>query len=115
MSTGMRSGTSPANTISPPGDYPSSVSGQTVPNYAIAYQEGTLTVTGAVLLIAIDDVVRPYGTENPLFTGTINGIANGDNLTASFTASATSASSAGIYPITMVLGDADGKLRNYNL
>src|ERR1051326_3958765 len=68
-----------AETNSPVGAYPISVSGQTAPNYSISYVAGTLTVTPADLLVQADDKSRAYGQANPDFTATISGFVNGDD------------------------------------
>ena len=43
-------------------------SGLTSTNYTIAYVNGTLTVTSAVLTIAANDQTRAYGAANPALT-----------------------------------------------
>jgi hypothetical protein len=103
----------PANTNSPPGTYPITLSGQGAPNYSIYYKQGTVTVTGAVLVIRADNSTRSYGALNPPLTGTISGIQNGDNISANYIVSATTSSAADIYSIAPVPVDPDGKLRNY--
>ena len=56
---------------------------------------GTLTVTQASLVVTGTNASRVYGDINPAFTGTIVGIKNGDNITATFASAATAASSVG--------------------
>ncbi len=113
--TGTLVSSCPADARSPRGTYPITVSGQSAPNYTIDYKQGTLTVTGADLVIQIDNATRVYGAANPAFTGTVTGIQNGDNIAASYTTLATAASPAGTYPITAAFSDPGGKLSNYNL
>jgi hypothetical protein len=91
------------------------VSGQTAANYTINYRDGTLTVTNALLLVEIGSTTRPYAAANPPLKGEVTGIQNGDNITVVFTTFAGTGSPAGIYPVTAVVNDADGKLSNYTL
>src|SRR5204863_2861205 len=66
----------------------------------------TLTVTG-------NDQVRLYGAANAALTGTITGIKNGENITASYSTAATQSSPIGTYPVVPALNDPVGKLINY--
>jgi MBG domain-containing protein len=50
---------------------------------------------------------------NPTFTGTITGLQNGDNITATYSTNAVPSSSIGSYAITPTLVDPGGKLGNY--
>jgi len=113
--TGALNGSTPADQNSSPGKYPIRVSGQSAPNYTITYRNGTLTVTNALLLVDIGNTTRAYGGPNPALNGNVIGIQNGDNITVAFTTFAGSGSPAGIYPVTAVVNDADGKLDNYTL
>jgi hypothetical protein len=81
-------------------------------NYNISYGHGTLTVTPAPLLVETHDATRVYGDPNPEFTGTVTGLKNGDNITASFW-SASEGSPVGQYSIVPVLHDPDNKQFNY--
>ncbi len=74
---------------------------------------GTLTIGAAVLTVTADNATRLYGDPNPVFTGTITGVQNGDNITATYTSTATPASPVGTYAITPVLSDPTNKLGNY--
>jgi hypothetical protein len=56
-----------------------------------------------------------YGDPLPLFTGSIIGIKNGDNITATFSTTATSASPVGTYPIVPTLIDPNNVLGNYTV
>ena len=84
-------------------------------NYTIVTNLGTLTVGPADLSVSADNKGRTYGAANPVLTGSIVGIQNGDNLTASYTTTADPASAVGTYPITPAVRDPDGKLGNYTL
>jgi hypothetical protein len=106
-----------ATTNSPVGPYsivpalvdPSSKLG----NYVVTATNGTLTVTTASLTVVANNASRAYGATNPSFTGTITGVLNGDNITATYSTIADAGSHAGTYPIVPVLVDPNGKLPNY--
>src|SRR5262249_4248591 len=81
------------------------VSGAVSANYAIAFVNGALTVTPAVLTVTANDQTRPYGAANPPLTVSYSGFVNGDTaagLTTPPTVSspATAASAVGAYAIT---------------
>ena len=84
-------------------------------NYTINYVAGTLTVTPYTLTVTADNQSRAYGDANPTLTGSLVGLENGDNITASFSTAATATDSVGTYPITVTLSDPDGKLANYTV
>jgi hypothetical protein len=73
------------------------------------------TVHRAPLSVSADSVSRAYGSPNPIFTGTILGIQNGDAVTATYTTTATPSSDVGTYPIMPILIDPNGRLSNYNV
>jgi hypothetical protein len=105
----------PAQTNSPVGTYPVIPDGLTSTNYAITYSNGTLTVRTCALIVTADNQSRAYGAANPVFGGTITGIQNGDDITATYDTSATDSSPAGTYPIVPTLVDAGNKLANYDV
>lgn len=122
--TGLRSGdtitaiyTTVADPTSAAGDYlivPILVDPDNkLSSYTVIINNGTLTVTPAPLSIAADDATRAAGQPNPTFTGTISGIKNGDDITATHDSPATAGSEAGTYPIVPTLKDASGKIDNY--
>jgi len=84
-------------------------------NYTVASNNGTLTVTKASLTVTAADASRTYGAANPAFTGTITGIQNADNITATYATSATVTSAGGTYTIVPTLVDPTGKLGNYTV
>src|SRR5207253_2303687 len=84
-------------------------------NYAFSFVGGTLTITPAPLSVTADNKSRDYGDTNPSFTGSIVGIKNGDNITATYSTTATPASAVGTYSIVPTLVDPDGKLGNYTV
>ena len=95
------------------GNYPISISGAVDPNYSIAYVQGTLTVTPAALTVTAANAQRVYGAANPVLTGAITGIQNGDNIGAIYATAATPASPVGTYAIAPTLVDPTGRLGNY--
>ncbi len=79
------------------------------------------TVAKALLTVSAADATRAYGAANPLFTGTLSTVVNGDPITATFTSSATTTTSAGIYgptsafAIKPTMSDPSQRLGNYTL
>jgi hypothetical protein len=84
-------------------------------NFAASSALGTLHVNPAPLTITANNASRTYGAANPTFTGTIEGIQNADNITATYATSATVTSPVGTYPIVPTLVDPTGKLGNYTV
>jgi hypothetical protein len=106
---------SPAQTNSPVGTYPIVPSGLSATNYTLNYSNGTLTVTAFALLVRADDQSRLYGATNPVFTGTVTGLQNGDNVTATYSTLATPNSPRGTYAIVPTLSDPNQRLTNYSV
>ena len=108
-----------ADTNSPVGSYaiiPTLVDPQgKLSNYSVASTNGTLKVDAAGLTVSADSLGKTYGAANPTLTGTITGLQNGDNITATYATTATVSSGVGSYPITPSLVDPQGKLGNYNV
>jgi hypothetical protein len=84
-------------------------------NYTVNSTNGTLTVTPAALSVTAASTNRPYGAANPALTGTISGIKNADNITATYSSAANTASAVGTYPIVPALVDPTAKLGNYTV
>src|SRR5205085_2359772 len=74
-----------------------------------------LTITPAALSVTAYDASRVYAQTNPVFSGALSGVQNGDNLTATYTSSATTNSPVGTYAIVPGFSDPDGKLPNYTV
>ncbi|HEY7403761.1 MAG TPA: MBG domain-containing protein [Candidatus Angelobacter sp.] len=72
-----------------------------------------ITINQAALSVTAANVSRLYGSPNPAFTGTIVGIKNADNITATYATTATQSSPVGTYAIVPTLIDPDNKLGNY--
>src|SRR6185437_4288789 len=74
---------SAATSSSPVGTYPIvptySDPGGVLNNYNIILTTGVLTITPAPLSVTADNASRVYGDPNPVFTGSIVGIKDGDN------------------------------------
>ncbi len=111
--------TSAATPASPVGTYPivAVLSGapSVISNYTVTANSGTLTITPVALSVTAANASRLYGDSNPLFTGTITGIKNADNITATYASLAVAASSVGPYPIVPTLVDPTAKLGNYTV
>jgi hypothetical protein len=74
-----------------------------------SFSNGTLMVNPAALTITANDVSRPYGATNPVFTAAFNGFVNGDTPTAvtgtpTLATTATASSPVGSYPIVPAMG-----------
>lgn len=72
-----------------------------------------IAIAKAPLTVAANNATRAYGAPNPIFSGSLLGVVNGDNLTAVFSTPADSTSPPGNYPITPALQDPDNRLANY--
>lgn len=84
-------------------------------NYTISFTANSLTIIPAPLTVTANDASRIYGDPNPPFSGTITGIQFNDNITATYSTTATQASSVGTYAIVPTLVDPNNKLPNYNV
>ena len=84
-------------------------------DYSAATNTVSLVVQPAPLTVTASNASRPFGQTNPVFGGTLVGVVNSDNITATFASSATSNSPAGAYPIVPTLVDPNLRLTNYNV
>jgi hypothetical protein len=84
-------------------------------NYASVTNYSTLIVAPASLFVNVSNASRSYGLANPAFTGSITGLTNGDDITASFATAAGSNSPVGTYPITASLIDPANRQTNYSV
>ncbi|HEV7925456.1 MAG TPA: MBG domain-containing protein, partial [Verrucomicrobiae bacterium] len=82
-------------------------------DYNTANGEVSLVVSPAALSVAASNAGRAYGQANPAFGGTITGLENGDNITATYSCSAGSNSAVGTYAITPALVDPGDRQTNY--
>ncbi|WP_154859498.1 BspA family leucine-rich repeat surface protein [Cyclobacterium xiamenense] len=102
--------TTTATAASAAGDYPITLTGGADDNYEIELVNGTLTVGKAKVTITADNKQRAFGEDNPELTFTYSGLTNGDTkieVEPSITTTATAASAAGEYPITLTGGADD--------
>ncbi len=76
-------------------------------NYQSATSSVVLNVDQAPLSVSANNMSRVYGTANPTFTGSLNGVVNGDTFTETFSTLATNSSQAGTYAIVPSVSGAD--------
>ena len=84
-------------------------------DYTRATNSVNLVVSPAALTVSASNASRLYGQTNPVFTGTVMGVTNGDNITAAYNTTATSNSPAGTYPIVPSLVDPSDLETNYTV
>ncbi|MDA1276614.1 MAG: MBG domain-containing protein [Verrucomicrobia bacterium] len=72
-------------------------------------------VNQAALSVTANNAERNYGEANPPLTGTLNGVVNGDNITAIYATSATAASPVGQHTIAPMIQDPNGRLNHYSV
>lgn len=82
-------------------------------NYAAASASFNIVVTPAPLTVTVGNASRAVGAPNPVFSSTASGLVNGDDLgdsiTVTYSTTATTASTAGTYPIAAIVsGSAAG-------
>jgi uncharacterized repeat protein (TIGR01451 family) len=113
--SGTTTCTSGTDVTTPVGRYPITcdLGSLSAANYVFTVLPGTLIINPAPLTVAADNATRLYGDPNPVFTGTITGLKNGDNITPNFFSNATPASPVGSYPILATFSDPAGRISNY--
>ena len=84
-------------------------------NYAGTNLSVSLVVTTAPLTVTVSNTSKTYGQTNPILGGTLSGLVNGDNITATYVTVATTGSPADSYAINPVLVDPNGRLGNYSV
>jgi len=84
-------------------------------DYTSATNTVSLQVSPASLTVTASNASRVYGQINPVFTGAITGLQNGDNITATYSCNVTSNSPVGTYVITPILSDPNNRLTNYTV
>lgn len=76
----------------------------------------TFNINKATLTVTANNAIREYGAANPTpLTGTITGVVSGDNITATYSTTATATSPVGPYAVTATLADPNTRLANYNV
>jgi hypothetical protein len=96
--------TTAAAAASPVGTYPivPVATGTNLSDYAVVYNNGTLTVGQATLTVTAANATRTYGAANPTFSASAAGAVNGDTFTLTESTTATATSPVGTYPIVPV-------------
>jgi hypothetical protein len=84
-------------------------------DYSSASGSMSLVVSPAALTVTSSNASRLYGQTNPVFGGTITGLENQDNITATYSCSATSNSAVGPYAIVPSLVDPGDRQTNYTV
>jgi uncharacterized repeat protein (TIGR03803 family) len=84
-------------------------------DYSSASDTVSLVVLPVPLTVTASNASRLYGAANPMFTGTVTGLTNGDNITATYMTTATISSPVGTYPIVPALVDPNNRGPNYTL
>ncbi len=102
----LNTGTNTLNVILSPAD---------TTDYTGATTNVNVVVTPASLIVTANNATRSYGATNPTFTGTITGIQNSDNISATYSSSATPSSAPGNYSIIPTLVDPNDRETNYNV
>jgi hypothetical protein len=107
-----------ATSASPAGNYPITATGAVDPNYTFTYQAGSLSVGKATLTVTADNKAMALGGPLPPLTITYTGFVNGDNASSlttqpTISTTATAASPAGSYPITVHGGSSPNYLFSY--
>ena len=74
-----------------------------------------LVVAPAVLTLTASNASRAYDLANPVFTGAIVGLTNGDNIGVTYSCNATGTSPIGAYPIVPILVDPNNRATNYTV
>jgi len=103
-----------ATNTSLPGSYPINVTSQGDNNYVITDVDGTVTITNAPLEVTPNNKTITYGDAFPSFDGTLSGVVNGENITATY-ATLANGNTAGAFEISASLNDPDGSLVNYDV
>ncbi len=91
-----------ATAASPVGNYHVTLglSGPAAASYVLETKTATLQVTPAPLSIGVAPASKLYGAALPAFSPTFTGLVNGDQVTTSFSTTATTASPVASYPVT---------------
>ncbi|MGN6377658.1 MAG: MBG domain-containing protein, partial [Gaiellales bacterium] len=90
--------------------------GASLANYSVALVNASLSITKAPLKITADDKSKVLNAANPMLTGILSGLKNGDAITAMYSTSATTSSPVGTYTIAPAAVDSSpSTLGNYSL
>jgi hypothetical protein len=83
-------------------------------NYIVTYNTANFTINKASLTVTAADKTMTLDASLPTLTGSIAGIKFSDNITATYSTTATG-TVVGSFPITATLVDPTNKLPNYNV
>ena len=97
------------------GDYTASASYAGDPNHTGNDENKDFTIFKAPMTVSADDKSKIVGSPNPTLTGALSGVISGDNITGSYSTTATENSPVGNYPISPILSDPDSRLSNYDV
>ncbi|MBO4561067.1 MAG: hypothetical protein J5705_03745 [Bacteroidaceae bacterium] len=64
------------------GEYDITATGAVSHNFAINVVDGKLTITKAPAVVVAENATKVYGAENPAFTYSVNGLVEGDDISA---------------------------------
>ncbi|MGO8697220.1 MAG: MBG domain-containing protein, partial [Limisphaerales bacterium] len=84
-------------------------------DYSSASNTVGLVVSNAPLTVTAASFSRTFGSANPVFTGSIAGLTNGDSITATYSTTATSSSPVGTYSVVPSLLDSQHRETNYRV
>jgi len=84
-------------------------------DYSTASESVSMVVLPASLTVTASNASRAFGQANPVFTGSISGVTNGNDITFILSCSATNDSPVGIYPLVPSLVDPDDRQTNYSV
>ena len=98
-----------------PGAVAASFTGGAGTGFTSSSATNSLTVNTAPLTVRADDKTKILNAPNPALTGAVNGLVNGDVITANYSTTALTASPVGSFPIVPEVVDAGSRLANYNL
>ena len=84
------------------GSYTITATGNTLSNYNVTYETGTLTITRAQLTVTADNKSKTFGAADPELTATVTGLKNGDAATVvGYSLSRVEGENVGTYTITV--------------
>jgi hypothetical protein len=84
-------------------------------DYSTVTDAVALVVSRVPLSVTASNASRAYGQANPVLTGAIVGLTNGDNITATYSCSATATTPVGTNAITPTLVDPGNRETNYTV
>jgi len=83
--------------------------------YKFAFSSALLAVTPASLAVGANTKTITFGEPLPVLDGSLSGALPADNISATYSTSATGASLPGTYPVVPALADPKNRLPNYSI